>query len=409
MRTGNVYTVAQVNNYIKGMFVQDLLLSGLCVRGEVSNLKYHSSGHIYFTLKDESGSLAAVMFAGSRRGLTFSMKNGQKVLATGQISVYERDGRYQLYAKEIRLDGLGELYQRFEELKNRLEEMGMFSPQYKKPVPRFVSVVGVVTAPTGAAIRDIINIAHRRNPYVQILLYSALVQGEGAAESIAAGIRAMDERHPDVIIVGRGGGSLEDLWAFNEEIVARAIFDCDTPVISAVGHETDTTIADYVADLRAPTPSAAAELAVYDYFGFMDSLREKQALLNRRMQEKLMRERERAGSLELRLRLYRPEYRIASMRQTLSDLENRLNTAMRGKLQIRRQELALAAARLDHLSPLKRLGGGYAFVMDETGHAVASVQTVAPEDTVRVTLRDGYFTAQVTEKKEETAGGRVGK
>lgn len=395
MRTGSVYTVAQVNNYIKGMFVQDFLLSGLCVRGEVSNLKYHSSGHIYFTLKDESGSLAAVMFASSRRGLNFPMRDGQKVLVTGQISVYERDGRYQMYAREIRLDGLGELHLRFEELKLSLEERGLFAAQYKQPIPAFVQTLGVVTAPTGAAIRDILNITHRRNPYVQVLLYPALVQGEGAAESIAAGIRALDSRHPDCIIVGRGGGSLEDLWAFNEEIVAQAIFDCDTPVISAVGHETDTTIADYVADLRAPTPSAAAELAVYDYYGFMENLRQRQALLIRRMQDRLMREREQIKRRELRLRLYRPEYRIANMRQTLSDMEDRLRTAMERRLERERHRLSLAAGQLDRLSPLKRLGGGYAFVAKKDGKVLASVEHARPGEQLQITLRDGRLEAQV--------------
>lgn len=397
MRTGNVYTVAQVNNYIKGMFVQDFLLSGLCVRGEVSNVKYHSSGHIYFTLKDESGSLAAVMFAGQRRGLNFPMKDGQKVLVTGQINVYERDGRYQMYAREIRLDGLGDLHQRFEELKMSLEERGMFASQFKQPIPAFVRTLGVVTAPTGAAIRDIINITRRRNPYVQILLYPALVQGEGAAQSIARGIRALDARHPDCIIVGRGGGSLEDLWAFNEEIVAQAIFDCDTPVISAVGHETDTTIADYVADLRAPTPSAAAELAVFDYYDFMDNLRQRELLLQRRMQDRLERERDRVRRRELKLRLYRPEYRIASMRQTLSDTEDRLQAAMERRLEREKHRLSMAVAQLDRLSPLKRLGGGYAFVAAADGKAVITIDTVETGDPLQVTLRDGRMQVQVLE------------
>ena len=390
MRTANVYTVAQVNNYIKGMFVQDFLLSGLCVRGEVSNLKYHSSGHIYFTLKDESGSLAAVMFAGSRRtGLRFVMKDGQKVLVTGQINVYERDGRYQMYAKEIHLDGLGELHQRFEELKQSLEERGMFAPQYKQPIPAFVRTLGVVTAPTGAAIRDIIQISQRRNPYVQILLYPAQVQGEGAAESIAAGIRCLDARHPDCIIVGRGGGSLEDLWAFNEEIVAQAIFDCETPVISAVGHETDTTIADYVADLRAPTPSAAAELAVFDYYAFMADLRQKQALLERRMQDHLQRARDSVKRQELKLALYRPEYRIANLRQTLADTEDRLHGILDRRLERERHRLGLLVAQLDRLSPLKRLGGGYAFVADEKDRAIVTVDAVSVDDMLHITLRDG--------------------
>ena len=396
MRTGNVYTVAQVNNYIKGMFVQDYLLSGLCVRGEVSNVKYHSSGHIYFTLKDEGGALAAVMFAGSRRtGLGFVMKDGQKVLVTGQINVYERDGRYQMYAREIHLDGLGELHQRFEELKQSLEERGMFSPQFKQPIPAFVQTLGVVTAPTGAAIRDIIQIAGRRNPYVQILLYPAQVQGEGAAESIAAGIRCLDARHPDCIIVGRGGGSLEDLWAFNEEVVAQAIFDCETPVISAVGHETDTTIADYVSDLRAPTPSAAAELAVFDYYAFMAELRQTRNLLERRMQDALQRERDRVKRQELKLALYRPEYRIANLRQMLADTEDRIGTMMDRRLERERHRLGLLASQLDRLSPLKRLGGGYGFVADAQDHAIVSVEALQAGDEIHITLPDGRAQAQV--------------
>ena len=261
----SVYSVGQVNSYIKNMFTQDFMLGRIYVKGEVSNCKYHTSGHIYFSLKDETGTIACVMFAGQRGGLAFRMREGQQVIVLGSVNVYERDGRYQLYAKEIILDGAGLLYEKFEKLKQELEEMGMFEQEYKRPIPPFASTVGIVTAPTGAAIRDIIHIASRRNPYVQLYLCPALVQGEDAAESIADGIRRLDAFGVDVIIVGRGGGSIEDLWAFNEEIVARAIFACQTPVISAVGHETDTTIADYVADLRAPTPSAAAELAVYEY------------------------------------------------------------------------------------------------------------------------------------------------
>ena len=260
----NVYSVGQVNAYIKSMFTQDYVLRRIYVKGEISNCKYHTSGHIYFSLKDESGTIACVMFASARKGLAFSMKNGQQVIVLGTVNVYERDGRYQLYASEIILDGAGLLYEKFEALKRELEEMGMFAPEYKQPIPRFIHRLGVVTAPTGAAIRDIIQVSKRRNPGIEIILYPALVQGEGAAESVAKGIRMLDDYGVDLMIVGRGGGSIEDLWAFNEEITARAIFNCRTPVISAVGHETDTTIADYVADLRAPTPSAAAELAVAD-------------------------------------------------------------------------------------------------------------------------------------------------
>ena len=274
----SVYSVTQVNSYIRNMFVQDYLLKRLSVRGEISNCKYHTSGHIYFTLKDKSGTLSAVMFAGQRKGLNFQLQEGQQVIVTGSVDVYERDGRYQLYAREIRREGTGDLYERFVQLRSELEEMGMFAAEYKQPLPRYAMTVGVVTAPTGAAIRDIMNISARRNPYVQLVLCPALVQGDQARYSIAAGIRTLDSMGLDVIIVGRGGGSIEDLWAFNEEMVARAIFECSTPVISAVGHETDVTIADYVADMRAPTPSAAAELAVFDYRQFeaqMNQYRDK--------------------------------------------------------------------------------------------------------------------------------------
>ena len=261
----NVYTVRQVNSYIKNMFAQDFMLNRIYVKGEVSNCKYHTSGHIYFSLKDESGTIACIMFAGSRAGLSFRMQEGQQIIVLGYIGVYERDGRYQLYAREIVRDGAGALYEKFEALKKELAEMGMFAPEYKRPIPPYVKTVGIVTAPTGAAVRDIINIAHRRNPFVQLILYPALVQGEEAPQSIVRGIRALEKQGVDVMIVGRGGGSMEDLWAFNEECVARAVFECSVPVISAVGHETDTTIIDFVADLRAPIPSAAAELAVYEY------------------------------------------------------------------------------------------------------------------------------------------------
>ena len=248
---GSIYSVGQVNTYIKNMFTQDFMLNRISVRGEVSNCKYHTSGHLYFSLKDASGSLACVMFAGQRKGLAFSMKNGDRVVVSGSVSVYERDGKYQLYAREICLEGAGILYEKFLALKEELEEMGMFAQEYKQLIPRYIRRLGVVTAPTGAAIQDIRNITYRRNPYIEIILYPALVQGEGAKESIVKGIRALDQLGVDVMIVGRGGGSMEDLWAFNEEEVARAIFQCSVPIISAVGHETDVTIADFVADRKS--------------------------------------------------------------------------------------------------------------------------------------------------------------
>ena len=279
------YTVTQVNAYIKNMFTQDFLLKSLTVKGEVSNCRYHSSGHIYFTLKDSGGAISCVMFRGDRDrgGLKFQMKEGQQVKVSGTVDVYERDGKYQLYARQIELDGEGALFEKFEELKKRLAESGMFAEEYKQPIPSYIKTLGVVTASTGAAVRDIINVATRRNPHIQIILYPAIVQGDQAAESIVRGIETLSEMQTDVIIVGRGGGSIEDLWAFNEEIVAEAIFNCPVPIISAVGHETDTTIADYVADRRAPTPSAAAEIAVFEYRRFVQDLEDYSYTLQKSM------------------------------------------------------------------------------------------------------------------------------
>ncbi len=250
------------------------MLQSIRVRGEISNCKYHSSGHIYFTLKDAKAAIACVMFAGSRSGLAFRLQEGQQVVVDGGMDVYERDGKYQLYARAITRDGTGQLYERFEQLKRELAELGMFAEEYKRPIPEIIRTLGVVTAPTGAAVRDIIQIASRRNPYVQMILYPAIVQGDQAVASIINGIHALTAFSVDVIIVGRGGGSIEDLWAFNEREVAQAIFDCPVPIISAVGHETDTTIADFAADLRAPTPSAAAELAVCEFSRLEEKMEE---------------------------------------------------------------------------------------------------------------------------------------
>ena len=313
----SVYSVSQVTAYIKNMFTQDFALNRISIKGEVSNCKYHTSGHIYFTLKDGGAQIAAVMFSSQRKGLDFELAEGQQVVATGTVDVYERDGRYQLYARRIERDGTGDLYARFEKLKRELAEMGMFDSCYKQPIPRYALRVGVVTAPTGAAIRDIMNISARRNPYVQLVLCPALVQGEQAPASIVRGIRRLDSMGLDVLIVGRGGGSIEDLWAFNEECVARAIFDCQTPVISAVGHETDVTIADYAADLRAPTPSAAAELAVFDYRQFEEQIGHARQRLNRLMGQALERRRFRLEQGRMKLRLYSPQRQVDERRQRL--------------------------------------------------------------------------------------------
>ncbi len=394
-----IYSVSQVNSYIKNMFVQDFALSRISVRGEVSNCKYHTSGHIYFTLKDGTGTLAAVMFASQRRGLSFQLQEGQQVVVTGAVDVYERDGKYQLYAKKIEQDGRGDLFERFRKLRDELEEMGMFAAEYKQPIPRYARTVGVVTASTGAAIRDIMNIASRRNPYVQLVLYPALVQGAGAADSIVRGIRALDEMGLDVLIVGRGGGSIEDLWAFNEEPVARAIFDCRTPVISAVGHETDVTIADYVADLRAPTPSAAAELAVFDYRQFEDQRLTYQAAVSRAMERKLERKRFQTEQYRLRLRLHDPERQLREKRQRLADVQERMQGVMERRILDARHRLALASGRLHGLSPLERISRGFGFVTGEDNRRIEHVRDVEPGQEITVRITDGRITARVTERE----------
>ena len=397
-----VYSVGQVNRYVKNMFIQDYVLRKVYVKGEVSNCKYHTSGHIYFSLKDETGVLSCVMFAGQRRGLAFRMKDGDRVVVGGAVDVYERDGRYQMYAKEITLEGAGALYERFLALKAELEEMGMFAPEYKQPIPRFIRRLGVVTAPTGAAVQDIRNISLRRNPYLQIILYPALVQGDGAADSIVKGIRMLDEAGVDTIIVGRGGGSIEDLWAFNEEKVARAIFECHTPIISAVGHEVDFTIADFVADLRAPTPSAAAELAVDDMAQVMYTLSSYQERFQRDMREKIEFQRVRLGQYQMRLKYLSPESRLRDRRQALVDFEDTLRRAMDNKLQQYRHRLGIYLERYQGLSPLAKLNQGYSFVADTDGRGITSVSQVKPGDRVEISVTDGVIQAEVSDSRRET-------
>ena len=399
----NVYTVRQVNSYIKNMFAQDFMLNRIYVKGEVSNLKYHTSGHIYFSLKDESGTIACVMFAGSRSGLSFRMEEGQQIIVLGVVDVYARDGKYQLYARKIVRDGVGLLYERFEILKKELQEMGMFAPEYKQKIPKYIRRLGVVTAPTGAAVRDIINITKRRNPFVQIILYPALVQGEGAAESIVKGIHALEAEKVDVMIVGRGGGSMEDLWAFNEEAVARAVFDCSVPVISAVGHETDTTIIDFVADLRAPTPSAAAELAVYDFMEMKKNLKLREEKLLHFMQLILERKRQKLEQYSLRMRAYHPQQRLNEQRQFAADAENRLRREMMRRLEQEKYRLGLMAERLKGLSPLEKLSQGYAYVENSSGANVRTVSNVKQGEQITVYVTDGRIRAEVTGvEKEET-------
>jgi len=371
-------------------------LQGLFVKGEVSNCKYHSSGHIYFTLKDPKGTINCVMFAGNRAGLSFRLAEGQQVVVGGMVDVYERDGKYQLYAKQIVLDGAGLLYEKFEQLKRELAELGMFAQEYKQPIPKYIKTLGVVTADTGAAVRDIIQIAGRRNPYVQIILYPAIVQGEAAAESIVNGIRALERQQVDVIIVGRGGGSMEDLWAFNERIVAQAVFDCSTPIISAVGHETDTTIIDYVSDLRAPTPSAAAELAVTDIREILDDIADYGKGLTERMQRRIQDARERTRHYETGLKYLSPINRLREKKMLSMQLEERLQERMRTLLDRKHHELALYIERLKGLSPLEKLNSGFSYVEDSKGQNIRSVAQASVGQELTIRVRDGIIGTTVT-------------
>lgn len=398
-RTKNIYSVGQVNSYIRNLFAQDFMLEHIAVKGEVSNCKYHSSGHIYFTLKDEKGAIACVMFAGNRKGLSFRMKEGDKIVATGSIEVYERDGKYQLYAREISLDGAGALYLRYEQLKQELEQMGMFAEEYKRPIPRFAKTIGVVTAPTGAAIRDIQTISARRNPTVQLILCPALVQGEGAAQSIVNAIQALEMLGVDLLIVGRGGGSIEDLWAFNEEIVARAVFDCSVPVISAVGHETDTTIIDYVADLRAPTPSAAAELAVWSLDKAKEYVASMELELMRGTHKVIEEKKHMIDSLRMRINYLSPQNQLNNKRQYSLELEERLGNRMQQIFVNNRHRMQLLAQQLETVSPLRKLQEGYSLVTDEQNVPVTDINQIEIGAMLTLHMLQGEAKARVEEKQ----------
>lgn len=396
----NVYSVGQINSYIKNMFAQDFMLRSIYVKGEASNVKYHSSGHIYFTMKDKNGTITCVMFAGNRAGLKFQLKEGQQIVVGGSIEVYERDGKYQLYARDITLDGMGLLYERFEQMKRELEEMGMFASEYKRPIPKYAGKIGIVTAPTGAAIQDIINISKRRNPYVQLILYPALVQGDGAAESIVNGIHALEQQHVDLMIVGRGGGSIEDLWAFNEEIVARAIFECTVPVISAVGHETDTTIADFVADLRAPTPSAAAELAVFSMEDYTRRCFDSYSMLSYRFRMRVSLYQAQLEKLQMRMAYLSPRSRIQEKRMYAADLDNQLREAMEEILLERKHRLELYIERLKGLSPLDKLNQGLTYTTNAEGKPVTDVDKVEINQKLTLQMKNGQISAVVVDKEK---------
>ena len=377
------------------MFTQDYLLQSLFVKGEVSNCKYHPSGHIYFTLKDPKGTVSCVMFAGNRSGLSFRLTDGQQVVVGGMVDVYERDGKYQLYAKQIVLDGAGLLYEKYEQLKRELAELGMFAQEYKQPIPKYIKTLGVVTAATGAAVRDIVQIATRRNPYIRIILYPAIVQGQAAVPSIIKGIRALEALQVDVMIVGRGGGSIEDLWAFNEREVAQAVFDCSVPIISAVGHETDTTIIDYVADLRAPTPSAAAELAVTDYKAILAALEEHSIRLRAAMDRKIASYRQSLERAGMQLKFLCPAGKIRHHRERAMNLESSLQDGMRSLISEKRHLLALYIEKMKGLSPLEKLNSGFSYVENEAGKNIRSLEQLQIGENVRIRMRDGTVSAEV--------------
>lgn len=376
--------------------MDDFALNHIYVRGEVSNCKYHSSGHIYFTLKDRGGAIACVMFAGNRKGLNFRMTEGMAVIVFGSVSVYERDGRYQLYAREIMQEGAGKLYEAYEALKKKLLAEGLFDEEHKLDIPKYPKRLGVVTARTGAAVQDIINVSLRRNPWLQIVFCPATVQGEGAVQSVVRGIRALEEAGVDVMIVGRGGGSIEDLWAFNEEMVARAVYDCKIPVISAVGHETDTTIIDYVADLRAPTPSAAAELAVPDMRIVLGRLQGYEEALEAAMEQIMALCRQRVDSYARVFRHLNPQSRLNDRRQRLMEVEDRLRLGMERRIEQAKSELAIRTQQLEGVSPLRQLERGYAYVSDEDGHGVASAEQVTVGQHLFLDVKDGMIESEVT-------------
>lgn len=395
-----VYTVKQVNSYIKNMFKQDFLLNSVSVKGEISNCKYHTSGHIYFTLKDAEAALSVIMFASQAARLSFKLKDGMSVVVSGRVDVFDAAGKYQLYANTVQQEGIGELYQKYEQLKQFYEDMGYFAKEYKRPLPAFTRKLGVVTSKTGAAVQDIMNISKRRNPYIQIVLYPAYVQGEHAKQSIVRGITRLDKMGLDCIIVGRGGGSIEDLWAFNEPEVVEAVFNASTPVISAVGHETDFTLTDFVADMRAPTPSAAAELAVTEVAAVENRIYEYERRLKQQIMYSLSAKRDYLERLKLQMEYLNPVNQIYDKRQRLMNMEDKLNMLIKRCAAENRNRLRLYASKLEGLSPLKKLDMGYGYIENSEGNRIVSAGQVSSDDEITVYLKDGSIRSKVIEVGE---------
>ena len=396
-----VLSITQVNEYIRGKMDQDQLLVQLAVRGEISNYKMYPSGHHYFTLKDENAALKCVMFKASAARLRFRPENGMKVIAMGRITVYPRDGAFQLYCSAMSMDGVGDLYAAFEQLKAKLAAQGLFAPEHKKPLPPFPGTIGIVTSSAGAAIHDMLRILNKRYPLTRVRLFPVRVQGAEAPGEIAAAIRyANHYRLADLLIVGRGGGSIEDLWAFNDERVAYAIYESRIPIISAVGHEPDVTISDYVADLRAATPSNAAELAVPDQAALLQNMDAAASAMASALAGRLRHARQRLSVLSQSPALISPTGYLEQRGKNLEHLKTRLIAAQTQQLQRKRQRFIAATSKLDAMSPLKVLSRGYSIVNADNGNILRSVYQTAPGGKIRVTLSDGSLSAVVAEVKE---------
>ncbi|MFA5576992.1 MAG: exodeoxyribonuclease VII large subunit [Tissierellaceae bacterium] len=393
--------VSEVNGYIKRLVLSDMILSNLSLEGEISNFKHHYSGHMYFNLKDEKAKIKAVMFKGDNESLSFIPEDGLMVVASGYVSVYERDGEYQLYVRHLKEKGLGDLYKAFEELKVKLEKEGLFLESSKKAIPTMPKKIGVVTSSTGAAIRDIITVLRRRFPPCQILIYPALVQGNRAAEEISKGLAYLDSRDDiDLIITGRGGGSIEELFAFNDENLARTIYSLKTPIITAIGHETDFTIADFVSDLRAPTPSAAAELSVPDILELEAGLKKRLKDFERIVTETIRKKRAEIDLINANLKYYNPINRLRDKRQELDGIFKDMNYGIERIIATRSREILDLKSRLDILNPALVISSGYGIIEDQAGNIIRSIGLVEQGDEISIILKDGKILASVKDIEE---------
>ena len=383
------------------MFREDYLLSDVSVTGEISNLKFHSSGHIYFTLKDAQSAISCAIFRSSAQKLNIALKDGDKIIAHGSISNYVPSGSVTFNITSVEYEGVGDLTKRFEELKKKLSEQGLFDKEFKKPIPAFPKTIGIVTAPTGAAIRDIISVSKRRNPYISLVLYPALVQGDGAAATIVNGIEVLEKMGVDVIIVGRGGGSIEDLWAFNEEELAYAIFQCETPIISAVGHEIDFTIADFVADMRAATPSAAAELAVPDIAGVIKDIDSASASLDRALLKVTSNYKKKIDIYNTKLDALSPYNTLKKQKISVNSYDKNLDLLMKNIISRNKMLIRQYEEKLKGVSPLERLKAGMAYVTLEDGKRISGIRDLKKDDKIKVIMKDGSATVSVIDINKE--------